>query len=61
VCLLCSLQEIAVGTDRFAVPELLFNAALLDSYPPAAAKLREAGQADGVQGIHHLANDCISK
>ncbi|EFN56038.1 hypothetical protein CHLNCDRAFT_145478 [Chlorella variabilis] len=54
-------QEIAVGTDRFAIPEVLFNPPLLEGYPRAAARLKEAGVFDGLQGIQHLANDCISK
>ena len=59
-------QEIAVGTDRFAIPEVLFNPALLSGYPHAAAMLAAAGGGgaeggNGLQGIQHLAHDCISK
>ena len=50
-----------MGTDRFAIPEVLFNPPLLEGYPRAAARLKEAGVFDGLQGIQHLANDCISK
>ena len=56
-----SLQEIAVGTDRFAIPETLFNPPLLDGYPPVAARLKAAGSFEALQGIQHLAHECISK
>ncbi|KAL4856209.1 Actin-related protein 4 [Chlorella vulgaris] len=54
-------QEIAIGTDRFAIPEILFNPALLEGYAPVAARLKAAGGFESLQGIHHLANDCISQ
>ena len=55
-----------MGTDRFAIPEVLFNPALLSGYPHAAAMLAAAGGGggeggNGLQGIQHLAHDCISK
>ncbi|PSC76501.1 Actin-related 4 isoform B [Micractinium conductrix] len=55
-------QEIAVGADRFGIPEVLFNPGLLPRYPPAveALKARQATP-EGLQGIPHLTNDCISK
>ncbi|KAL4451638.1 hypothetical protein ABPG75_007300 [Micractinium tetrahymenae] len=56
-------QEIAIGTDRFAIPEVLFNPLLLpNNYPTAAAALKAAGgSAEALQGIHHLANEVINK
>lgn len=56
-------QEIAVGTDRFAIPEVLFNPPLLGGYPAAAAQLKAGGGAslESLQGLHHLANECINK
>jgi hypothetical protein len=56
-----ALQEIAVGTDRFAIPETLFNPPLLEGYPPMAARLKAAGSFEALQGIQHLAHECISK
>lgn len=52
-----------MGTDKFAIPELLFNPGLVDRYPSAAARLRgaSAGAAEGLQGLQHMAHDCISK
>lgn len=55
-------QEIAIGADRFAIPEVLFNPLLLSHYPAAAEGLRAAGgSAEGLQGIHQLANEVINK
>lgn len=55
-------QEIAIGTDRFAIPEVLFNPLLLPNYPAAAEALRAAGgSAEGLQGIHQLVNEVINK
>ena len=51
-----------VGTDKFTIPELLFNPPLLGGYPGVAARLKAAGtDCEGLQGIHHLAHECISK
>ncbi|PRW20870.1 Actin-related 4 [Chlorella sorokiniana] len=55
-------QEILVGTDKFTIPEVLFNPLLVEGYTPVAAVLKEAGTPpDGLQGIQHMAHDVISK
>lgn len=51
-----------IGADRFAIPEVLFNPGLLEGYGAAASVLRGRGVAvEGLQGIQHVAHDCISK
>ena len=63
--ILCVLmQEISVGTDRFAVAEVLFNPVILQRYGGQAASLEEAGVGGGpeaLQGLHLLVNEVVNR
>lgn len=51
-----------MGADRFAIPEVLFNPPVLGGYPQAAEALATGGASvEALQGIHHMAHECISK
>jgi hypothetical protein len=58
-----------VGPARFAVPEVLFNHHLLDSFGDMAGHVRAAaaamngptGAAEAVQGLQLLVNACINR
>lgn len=57
-------QEIAVGTDRFAVAEVMFNPPLLRRYGDLAAQLEAGGVGGGVdslQGLHLLVNEAVNR
>ncbi|GAB4819420.1 hypothetical protein N2152v2_006466 [Parachlorella kessleri] len=62
-------QEIQVGPARFAVPEVLFNHHLLDTFGDVAGQVRAeaaamngpSGAAEALQGLQLVANTCINK
>lgn len=54
-------QEIHVGAARFAVPEVLFNPALLSGFGDVGAGVKPVGGADSLAGLPACVSECIGR